>query len=185
MKKIELEIKEILNKVSSETTTLVVVLREIGGHRTLPIMVGPLEAQSIAITMYKMKMPRPGMYDLMINTTEMLGAHIKEVRIYKIVGGVFYSYLILEKEGSEISVDSRTSDALAVAMRAGSPIYIDDDLLEMNCMKEDSKGFYSMSISAVSIEILYEALDKAVENENYEFAAKLRDEIKKRNNEIK
>jgi uncharacterized protein len=184
MKKIELEIKEILNKVSSETS-LVVLLREKGGPRTLPIMVGLLEAQSIAITMYEMKMPRPGVYDLMINTTEILGAHIKEVRIYKIVGGVFYSYLILDKEGEEISVDSRTSDALALAMRAGAPIYIGEDLLEKNCMKEDSKGYFSMSISAVSIEVLREALDKAVENENYEFAAKLRDEIKKRSNELK
>jgi uncharacterized protein len=184
MKKIELEIKKIFNKVHSETS-IVVLLSEKGGQRTLPIMVGLLEAQSIAITLYEMKMPRPGVYDLMINTTEILGAHIKEVRIYKIVGGVFYSYLILDKEGEEISVDSRTSDALALAMRVGTPIYVDEDLLEKSCFKEDSEGVLSMPISAVGMEILHEALYDAVENEDYEFAAMLRDEIKKRSNELK
>ncbi len=184
MKKIELEIKEILNKVSSDATTIVVVLKEKDGSRTMPVMVGLLEAQSIAITMYEMKIPRPGVYDLLISTTETLGAHIKEVIIHKIVNGVFYSYLVLDKEGTEILMDSRTSDALAVAMSAALPIFIDDDLLGKNCLREDSKGFYSMPISALSIDILHEALEKAIETENYEFAAKLRDEIKKRSNEL-
>ena len=177
--KIELEIAEILNRMPSDLA-LVTLLREKGGTRCLPVLVGPLEAQAIAISLYNHRMPRPGIYDLYLKTLHSFDGQLTEVRIYRIKAGVFYSHLFIEKEGNTSYIDCRTSDALALAARSGVPVYVDEELLERNCIRLESNGAYSLPISTASTKVLKEAMAQAVASENYEFAARLRDEINSR-----
>ncbi|MBO5951715.1 MAG: bifunctional nuclease family protein [Bacteroidaceae bacterium] len=178
--KIELEVGEILNRVPSDLN-LVVMLHEKGGERSLPLLVGLLEAQSIAINILKMKMPRPNIYDLYINTLDQMDASLEEVFIYKLENGVFHSHIYYSKDGNRYYIDSRTSDAVALAVRSGVAIYIDDELFENHCAHKEGNGAFSMPITIASVQVLQEAMDQAVESENYELAAKLRDEINRRN----
>ena len=178
-KKIELEVAEILNRMPSDLA-LVILLREKGGTRCLPVLVGPLEAQAIAIGLCRYKMPRPGTHDLYLKTLETFDATLTEVNIYRIKGGVFHSHLFIEKDSNVSYIDSRTSDALALAVRSGAPIYIEEELLDRNCVRLESSGAYSLPITTASTEVLKEAMAQAVASENYEFAARLRDEINSR-----
>lgn len=178
-RKIELEVAEILNRMPSDLA-LVVILREKGGTRCLPVLVGPLEAQAIAVTLYNHRMPRPGIYDLFIKTLSTFDGTLTEVDIYRINGGIFYSHLFVEKEGNMTYIDSRTSDALALAVRSGVPVYIEEELLDSNCIRLESNGAYSLPIATASTKVLKEAMAQAVASENYEFAARLRDEINSR-----
>lgn len=178
--RVELEVAEILNRVPSDLT-LVVMLREKGGDRSLPLLVGLLEAQAIAINVLKLKMPRPNIYDLYVTTMESLDAFLEEVHIYKIENGVFHSHLYISKDGNMHYIDSRTSDAVALAVRTGAAIYIDEELFSTHCAHREGNGAFSMPITTASLQVLQEAMDQAVESENYELAAKLRDEINKRN----
>ena len=178
-RKIELEVAEILNRMPSDLA-LVVILREKGGTRCLPVLVGPLEAQAIAVTLYNHRIPRPGIYDLFIKTLSTFDGTLTEVDIYRINGGIFYSHLFVEKEGNMTYIDSRTSDALALAVRSGVPVYIEEELLDSNCIRLESNGAYSLPIATASTKVLKEAMAQAVASENYEFAARLRDEINSR-----
>ena len=178
-RKIELEVAEILNRMPSDLA-LVVILREKGGTRCLPVLVGPLEAQAIAVTLYNHRMPRPGIYDLFLKTLSAFDGTLTEVDIYRINGGIFYSHLFVEKEGNMTYIDSRTSDALALAVRSGVPVCIEEQLLDNNCIRLESNGAYSLPIATASTKVLKEAMAQAVASENYEFAARLRDEINSR-----
>ncbi len=178
-RKIELTVGEILNRMPSDLA-LVTLLREKDGSRCLPVLVGPLEAQAIAIRKYSYRMPRPGIYDLYLETLRQMDAFPYRVEIYKVQGGIFYSHLFIERDGNRTFIDCRTSDALAVAVRKDIPIMIDEDLLESNCIRLESNGAYSLPISTASTKVLKEAMAQAVANENYEFAARLRDEINSR-----
>ena len=178
--KIELEVGEILNRVPSDLT-LVVMLHEKGGDRSLPLLVGLLEAQAIAINVLNLKMPRPNVYDLYVNSLNSLDAYLEEVNIYKIENGIFYSHLYIRKDGNLHYVDSRTSDAVALAIRTDAPIYIDEELFNIHCAHREGNGAFSMPITTASVQVLQDAMKQAVESENYELAAKLRDEINKRN----
>lgn len=178
--KVEMTVGNVLNKMASGLV-FAVVLHEKDGGRILPVMVGLSEAQAIVIRSRELKMPRPHVYDLFMTTLGQLGTRLEEVYIYSLNAGVFHSYLILEKEdGTRIEVDSRTSDAIALAVHRDIPIYIDEELLDSCCAREESPGAYSMPISTVSEDVLQQAMENAVESENYELAAKLRDEINKR-----
>lgn len=177
--KIEMEVGEILNRLPADFA-LVTLLREKSGTRCLPVLVGPLEAQAIATSLYNHKMPRPGIYDLYLKTLKSFDGSLQEVDIYKIKGGIFYSHLYIERDGNLSYVDGRTSDALALAVRTGVPIYIDEELLERNCIRLESNGAYSLPIATASTKVLKEAMAQAVAKENYEFAARLRDEINSR-----
>ena len=178
-KKIELEVAEILNRMPSDLA-LVVILREKGGTRCLPVLVGPLEAQAIAVTLYNHSMPRPGIYDLFIKTLASFDGTLTEVDIYRINSGIFYSHLFIEKDGNLTFIDSRTSDALALAVRSKVPIFIEEELLDGNSIKLESNGAYSLPIATARTKVLKEAMAQAVASENYEFAARLRDEINSR-----
>ncbi len=125
-------------------------------------------------------MPRPGIYDLYLKTLKSFDGSLQEVDIYKIKGGIFYSHLYIERDGNLSYVDGRTSDALALAVRTGVPIYIEEELLERNCIRLESNGAYSLPIATASTKVLKEAMAQAVAKENYEFAARLRDEINSR-----
>ena len=177
--KIEMEVGEILNRLPADFA-LVTLLREKGGTRCLPVLVGPLEAQAIAVSLYHNKMPRPGIYDLYLKTLKSFDGTPVEVDIFKIKGGIFYSHLFIEKDGTVTYVDSRASDAIALAVRGNVPIFIDEELLERNCVRLESNGAYSLPIATASTKVLKEAMAQAVAKENYEFAARLRDEINSR-----
>ncbi len=178
------------------------VLSENEGERTLPIIIGASEAQSIAIALEKeIKPPRPLTHDLFKTFADRFGIHIKQVIIHKLVDGVFYSSLICENDGIEEIIDARTSDAIALAIRFGSPIFTFENILDkagiVIKIKDQSKleqSKFKLEDLVVdlegaeqetgfendSLEELNKQLEQAVINENYELAAKLRDEISKR-----
>lgn len=175
------------------------VLSEVGGARTLPIVIGAFEAQSIAIALEKeIKPPRPLTHDLFKSFADRFNIIIKQVIIHKLVDGVFYSSLICERDKIEEIIDTRTSDAIALATRFNAPIYTYENILDkagiyLKAKEEltDEKETLSIeklieepdkisSFSKDTLEELNEKLDKAVQNEDYELAAKIRDEITKR-----
>lgn len=184
------------------------ILNEVGGERKLPIVIGAFEAQSIAIALEKeIKPPRPLTHDLFKNFSDRFEIVVKQVIIHKLVDGVFYSSLICERDGIEEIIDARTSDAIALALRFNAPIFtyknildkagiylkveerqkekeekkeeeiISDELLkeEIEMTSEDSSDYKKMSL-----EELKELLSQAVAKEDYEKAARIRDEISKR-----
>jgi uncharacterized protein len=180
------------------------VLNEIGGKRTLPIIIGASEAQSIAIALEKeIRPPRPLTHDLFKTFSKRFDIGVKEVIIHKLVDGVFFSSLVCVKDGLEEIIDTRTSDAIAIAVRFKAPIFTYENILDKagvflkaeeeiaftetetdeegndeEIMEEAPIGANEFSLQ--SIKELSEHLEKAVNEENYELAAKIRDEISKR-----
>ena len=183
------------------------ILNEVDGERKLPIVIGAFEAQSIAIALEKeIKPPRPLTHDLFKSFADRFDIIVKQVIIHKLVDGVFYSSIICERDKIEEIIDARTSDAIALALRFQAPIFTYKNILDKagvylnnpteveNQEKEDegvlsepetfgieNKGNVSDDLyKTLSLSELYEALDKAVQDEDYEKAAKIRDEISKR-----
>tara|TARA_Y100001958_G_scaffold159909_1_gene164179 strand:+ start:5346 stop:5945 length:600 start_codon:yes stop_codon:yes gene_type:complete len=176
------------------------ILSEIEGERKLPIVIGTNEAQSIAIAIEKeIKPPRPLTHDLFKNFCIRFDIKIKQVIIHRLVDGVFYSSVICERDGIEEIIDSRSSDAIALAIRFEAPIYTYENILEkagvvLKIEKEiDEKSLLKELFSDEKAETttiddlkekskkeLEELLKIAVQNENYESAAKIRDEISNR-----
>ena len=173
-------------KIHDMSTTLypadayALVLEEVDGERKIPIIIGHLEAQAIKVMMVKYHAPRPLTHDLFVTFAQQLEAELRMVLIYKAKDGVFYSYLYFEKGGEEIKIDARTSDAIALALRFKCPIYTTEDIMESEHLHDLGEGKFSVPITSVSLQMLEEALQKAIENEEYEQASQLRDEIRKR-----
>lgn len=181
-RKIEMIVGEMLNRKPSDLNLIALLKEKNGGGeglRCLPVLVGPHEAQAIIVSLFNHKV-RPGIYDLYIDTLKQFDGHLVEVDIYSISGGVFYSHLFVEHDGNTSFINCRTSDALVLALRSNAPIYIEEDLLERNCVRLQPDGAYSLPITTASTKVLKEAMDQAIANENYEFAARLRDEINSR-----
>ncbi|WP_299005856.1 bifunctional nuclease family protein [uncultured Tenacibaculum sp.] len=201
MSLIKLTIKGI-SYSQTQSGAYALVLSEMEGTRTLPIIIGAFEAQSIAIALEKeIRPPRPLTHDLFKTFSDRFSITVKQVIIHKLVDGVFYSSLICEREGIEEVIDTRTSDAIALAVRFEAPIFTyenildkagiylkmdeeltieedlesDEDEIEFS-IEEEGKDNYSH----LSLEELHEQLNDAVANENYELAARIRDEISKR-----
>lgn len=211
MSLVRLEIRGI-SYSQTQSGAYALVLKEVKGDRTLPIVIGAFEAQAIAIALEKeIKPPRPLIHDLFKNFSDRFSIKVKQVIIHKLVDGVFFSSLICEKDKIEQIIDSRTSDAVALATRFNAPIFTYENILEkagiyLNPLKEDldldhaedeeDKNLEEVNItelvdelenyindddlSTISLEELEEKLTTAVENEDYETAAKIRDEIDKR-----
>ena len=168
------------------------ILSEIEGERKLPIVIGTNEAQSIAIAIEKeIKPPRPLTHDLFKNFCVRFDIKIKQVIIHKLVDGVFYSSVICERDGIEEIIDSRSSDAIALAIRFEAPIYTYENILDTaGVLLDKSKTpvsnikeeIFEIKISKLSIKELETEINKAIKSENYERAAQLRDEISKRKN---
>ena len=173
-------------KIHDMSTTLypadayALVLEEVDGGRKLPIIIGQQEAQAIKVMMMKYQPPRPLTHDLFQTLTMHLGATLKQMVIYKAKDGVFYSYLYFDKEGEEIKIDARTSDAVALALRYKCPMYTTQSIMESEHLHDMGEGKFSVPISSVSLQMLEEALQSAIEKEEYEQASQLRDEIRKR-----
>ncbi len=179
------------------------VLSEMEGTRTLPIIIGAFEAQSIAIALEtEIRPPRPLTHDLFKTFSDTFSITVKEVVIHKLVDGVFFSSLICEREGVEEVIDTRTSDAIAIAVRFNAPIYTYENILDKAGIylkveeemaienKQESQEIPidfeleasddKSDFSTLSLSELNNQLNNAVDNENYELAAKIRDEISKR-----
>lgn len=186
------------------------ILNEAEGDRKLPIVIGAFEAQSIAIALEKeIKPPRPLTHDLFKNFADRFDIIVKQVIIHKLVDGVFYSSIICERDRIEEIIDARTSDAIALALRFSAPIFTYKNILDKAGIylninpsdaeksNEDSDDILSTpetfgledeeaiiipadSYSGYSLKELYEKLEGAVQNEDYEKAAKIRDEISKK-----
>ena len=197
MSLIKLTIKGI-SYSQTQTGAYALVLSEMEGSRTLPIIIGAFEAQSIAIALEKeIRPPRPLTHDLFKTLSDRFSIVIKEVIIHKLVDGVFFSSLVCQKEGKEEVIDARTSDAIAIAVRFQAPIYTHENILDKAGvflkLEEELDFVQSSETEEISTEIdtssafskatiseLNKQLDNAVSDENYELAAKIRDEISKR-----
>lgn len=193
MKKIELEIVALSHSLA-QTQNYAVVLGEQGGVRRLPIVIGGFEAQSIAIAMEGMYPGRPMTHDLFKNALETFGAEVKEVIINNLVDGIFYANLVCLHEGKTVEIDSRTSDALAIAVRFDCPIYTYDFILEQaGIVLEDeaerevqkarsrrSQKPTEKTLADLGNDELETMLNQALEGEDYERAAQIRDEINRR-----
>lgn len=182
---------EIELKIHGMSTTLhpadayALVLEEVDGTRKLPIIIGAQEAQAIKVMMVAYHPPRPLTHDLFPALTGLLGVTLRKVLIYKARSGVFYSYLYFDKEGEELKIDARTSDAVALALRYRCPICTTEEIMENEHLNEVGEGSFSVPITSVSLPMLKDALAKAIEKEDYEQASHLRDEIRRREEEEK
>ena len=159
------------------------ILKEVNGNRRLPIIIGAFEAQSIALEMEGIKPPRPLTHDLMKNLLETMGAELAEVVISELRDSTFYAKLMFETQ----EVDARPSDAIALAVRFGSPIFVADKVMdEAGFLPENEEVETPESVppgkgkegKPSKIETLRAALKEAIEREDYEKAAHLRDEIR-------
>ena len=167
------------------------LLNEKEGERKLPIVIGGFEAQSIAVALEKeIKPPRPLTHDLFKNFSDCFEINLKQVIIHKIVDGVFFSSLICVRDKIEEIIDSRTSDAIALAIRFNSPIFTYESVLETAgiVLKSNTKKSVIKSSKSENFEFnkmsknqIKKAIEIAVKNEDYELAAKLRDELNKKN----
>ena len=194
MQKIRLNILG-LSVSQTQSGAYALVLAEEEGERRIPIIIGPVEAQAIAIQLEGLKPPRPLTHDLIKNIALAFDIALLEVTIYKLEEGIFYSELLCEMDGKEIRIDSRTSDAVALALRFRCPIYTSEDILRKAgiVLEHDDgdsplKGVFededdepgSSSYAQYSTSELNELLDEAIQNEDYEKASIIRDELNKR-----
>ena len=179
-----------VNRISysqSQNGAYALILEEVDGKRKLPIVIGGFEAQSIAIALDKeIEPPRPLTHDLFKNLADNYDIKIKQVIIHKLVDGIFFSTVICEKDNEEEIFDARTSDAIALALRFQSPIYTYDKILDKagiilkKEIKEKKQKKFDESFKGFSVKQLNKKISKAIEDEDYELAAKLRDEINQR-----
>ncbi|MBK9456519.1 MAG: bifunctional nuclease domain-containing protein [Chitinophagales bacterium] len=207
MQKIELEISGLSHTIT-QSQSYAVLLSEVGGMRKLPIVIGAFEAQAIAVAIEKVVINRPLSHDLIKNLFTIFNISLKEVLIDNLQDGIFYSKLICEKDGQEIEVDSRTSDALALAVRFNCPIYTFEFILETagaiineqdkkdeddddddEEVDDDTAEIVGAALSAdaddialMSLKELNDKLKEYLDKEDYESAARIRDEIEQRKN---
>lgn len=194
MQKIRLNILG-LSVSQTQSGAYALVLSEENGERRIPIIIGPVEAQAIAIQLEGLKPPRPLTHDLIKNIALAFNIVLLEVIIHKLEEGIFYSELLCEMDGREVKIDSRTSDAVALALRFRCPIYTTEDILnKAGIVLEGDEAKLSESgkpgkkpgasestpFSRYTLQELEELLSEAVQNEDYEKASVLRDEISNR-----
>ena len=189
----------------TQTGAYALILNEEKGERKLPIIIGGFEAQSIAIALeHEVKPSRPLTHDLFKSFGERFNINVKQVIIHKLVDGIFFSSLICERDKIEEIIDARTSDAIALALRFDAPIYAYDSILEkagftaaisenskklsedkwiQNFVKEQTNRNEDIGdLKKLSVSKLKSLLTKLVSQENYEKAARVRDELSKRKN---
>ncbi|GAB4092080.1 bifunctional nuclease family protein [Flaviaesturariibacter terrae] len=202
MKKIELEIVALSHSIT-QTHSYAVVLGEVGGLRRLPIVIGGFEAQAIAVALEKMQPSRPLTHDLMKNFMNAFNIELHEIIISDLQEGIFYSKLVCTSDNDTIEIDSRTSDALALAVRFGCPVYTYEHILDSaGIMMEDSSSTKrrkssgsaeeeeeeettstttsSEDLRSLSLDDLNTLLGEVLEQEDYIRAIAIRDEINNR-----
>lgn len=188
-----------LSVSQTQSGAYALVLAEEEGERRIPIIIGPVEAQAIAIQLEGLKPPRPLTHDLIKNMALAFDISLLEVTIYKLEEGIFYSELLCDMDGKEIKIDSRTSDAVALALRFRCPIYTSEEILEKAGIvlegddenspvrslldEEDDFEPSSTPYAQYSAGELQELLNEAIQEEDYEKASVIRDELDKREKE--
>lgn len=198
MKKIELDIIALSHSVT-QSHSFAVVLGEVGGTRRLPIVIGGFEAQAIAVALDNMKPSRPLTHDLMKDICDTFDIQLEYIHITKLQDGVFYSNLVCKRGAEYFEIDSRTSDALAMAVRFDCPIYVEETILneagteadpseetheisdnEEKEIAELTEPLPSSNYTQMTIAELQIQMKAAIDNEDYELAARIRDELNKR-----
>lgn len=197
MRKIELEIVALSHSIT-QTHSYAVVLGEVNGLRRLPIVIGAFEAQAIAVALEKMQPTRPLTHDLMKNFMTAFAVELHEIIICDLQEGVFYSKLVCSTDNDTVEIDSRTSDAIALAVRFGCPIYTTDSILDnagilmedggdtkkkkqkQEVMVEESDRGSNDDLKTLSLEELNSLLTDVLESEDYLRAIAIRDEINSR-----
>jgi bifunctional DNase/RNase len=193
-RKIELEIMALSN--ATESHSYAVVLGEVNGTRKIPIVIGSPEAQAIAVALENIHTGRPLTHDLMKHLMMAFSIDLKEVLIHRLHEGIFYAKLICQSPYETIEIDSRTSDALAIAVRFGAPIFTYEAILNSAGTSNDQDEHHGDStsenipnskskdsgneLSALTLLELNTLLDEVLEREDYILAARIRDEINKR-----
>jgi len=160
-----------------------VLIRPIGSEVAVPIFIGQAEAQAILIGLGSISIPRPLTHDLLISTLKHLNAEITRIEITELKDDTFYARLILNQNGTDISIDSRPSDCIALAVRVKCPLYIDELVVDkagisVNIVQEAAQYNFEQTEKETQLEELKLNLEKAVEEENYEEAARIRDKIR-------
>jgi bifunctional DNase/RNase len=195
MKRVKLKVMGI-SYSQTQSGAYALILIEENGERRIPIIIGGFEAQAIVIKLENLDPPRPLTHDLFKKFADEFNISVSEVMIYKLEEGVFFSKLVCSNGEKEYSIDSRTSDAVAIALRFGCPIFITEDILEkagITINPSDSEITPANEIDSLfetesakyesySDDELYKMIDDAVKTEDYEKAAAIRDEIEKRKN---
>lgn len=200
MEKIELNVVG-LSYSKTQTGAYALILKEKGGNRRLPIIIGGAEAQAIAIPLEKMTPSRPLTHDLFKSFMDSFEILLEEVIIYNLVEGIFFAKVVCVQNGSRLEIDARSSDAVAIALRCEKPIYTHDFILgsagivideddedEAENVNKELQGIKHVGVdeegsaSKASIEDLEKQLETALEKEDYEKASKIRDEIQRRQN---
>lgn len=192
MRKIELEIVALSHSIT-QSHSYAVVLGEVNGLRRLPIVIGGFEAQAIAVALEKMHPSRPLTHDLMKNFMNAFNVDLHEVIITDLQEGIFYSRLVCSNDKETIEIDSRTSDAIALAVRFGCPIFTFENILESaGILMEDTgkkksgaeemvtSDRSSSDLHAMSLDELNQLLNDVLEQEDYIRAVAIRDEINSR-----
>jgi uncharacterized protein len=190
MNKIKLNIESLVYSQTHSGAYVLVLIEEFG-QRKLPIVIGTAEAQAIALALEGMNPPRPLTHDLFVNFAMAYSINLVEVVITKLEGEIFYAELVCENISSRIKIDSRTSDAVALAIRFKCPIYANESVLKAagisySAQTNQSKGESNLqevrtsNLSEKSLVDLENLLHEAINSENYELASKIRDEINKR-----
>jgi bifunctional DNase/RNase len=196
MKKIELEIVALSHSIA-QTHSYAIVLGEVNGLRRLPIVIGGFEAQAIAVALERMQPSRPLTHDLMKNFMLAFNVELHEVIISDLQEGIFFSRLVCSNEQDTVEIDSRTSDALALAVRFGCPIFTFENILENAGMLLDDTGTKKKGskmkqkvqaeepgtreeLHSMPLEDLNTLLNEVLEQEDYLRAISIRDEIKRR-----
>jgi uncharacterized protein len=194
MQKVRLNILG-LSVSQTQSGAYALVLAEENGERRIPIIIGPVEAQAIAIQLEGLTPPRPLTHDLIKNIAHAFNVALLEVTIYKLEEGIFYSELLCEMDGKEIRIDSRTSDAVALALRFKCPIYTSEEILRKagivleiddknspvrSFVEDEIESSGRSSYSQYTLKELDEMLNEAIQNEDYEKASIVRDELNKR-----
>ncbi len=194
MEKIKLDIAG-LQYSQTQSGAYALILVESGGKRQIPIVIGGFEAQAIAIALEKMVPERPLTHDLFKSFANSFSINVLEIIIYRFEEGVFYSKLICEQFSVTAEIDSRTSDAIAIGLRFNCPIYTYENILSDTGHANDDGGFDPIvhdndfdadihdidELDEITLEDLENQLKEAIDNEDYELASRLRDEINKRN----
>jgi len=193
MKRVKLKVLGI-SYSQTQSGAYALILVEESGDRRIPIIIGGFEAQAIVIKIENLEPPRPLTHDLFKSFADEFNISIIEVMIYKLEEGVFFSRLLCNNGDKELSIDSRTSDAVALALRFGCPIYITEEILDKagititasEAETSSDSDFDTIPESGnsgfenYSDEELYKMIDESVKTEDYERAAAIRDEIEKR-----
>ena len=186
-----------VNRISysqNQSGAYALILDEVDGVRKLPVIIGEFEAQSIAVALDDdIQLQRPFTHDLFRNFSVRFEIRVKRVIIQKLVDGVFYSSLICERDQIEEIIDSRTSDAISLALRFHAPIFAHENVLEKAAVVIDDKSLDKQTVNEtkdtddlhhLSVDELQARIQKALKKEEYELAVKLRDEIAKRESDL-